>query len=396
MNTDFITQRHEQLWSEKNKQMQRIVAATLIFAIVALLKVLQPYKNNYVQKSEIMAQIDSLNVASAQSDSILQEINKLDQTIIDVDSIIENKPWDQKRIALMQAYSRLNQNGRATSEDYQNKADSTVQDISTMVLQNVYEPLTLFLRHDSLANALMPKTTSYLKDLPELLTGWVNTNLGRNWYNTISMKEATVNRLTTSLDEHLASLSENLRDEKRAVVEYQLQLQREIINLEKQKKVEQKIERLEEIEMQMAEILPSWLRGLVSVRQLVEYFPLIMAILFVYTLHLGFSLSRHYFLFSASDPATYRGNALLASIWTITDRGRATILTFLMYLGLAIVLWLFFERGVTILNYCLNVDESFNPGLEDYMYLAWFVRLVMLAMLLYVFVHFRKFIRSVG
>lgn len=390
MNQDFINQRHQQLWSEKNKHIQRTVFATLIFAIVAMFNVLLPYKNNYVEKNEITAQIDSLKSIDRHSEDILKEITALSKTLTDVDKIIEKKPWDQKRLDLMNQYARLRNSGDSTPSRQQELADNTVKDITRIVHDQVYNPLADFFKKDSLAVELMPETTRKLYELPAILQNWENENIGEIWYETPDTKSETVNTLTNSLDVHLEELSRYLTIEKDSLLTYKTEIARNIAVLQNQNKVKQKQEKLQEIETRMAEIIPSWLKGLVTVKQLVEYFPLIISILFIYIFITGHALSSHYNIFAQSDPSTYKGSTLIASIWTMTDRGRGTILTFTTYLLLAILLWFFFEQGVSILHYCLDVDPNFNKGLEDYMILAWLVRLAMLGTFIYVFSNFWK------
>ena len=74
----------------------------------------------------------------------------------------------------------------------------------------------------------------------------------------------------------------------------------------------------------------------------------------------------------------------------MTDRGRGTMITAGVYLLLAIGLWISFEHGVSVLHYCLKVDASFNKGLENYMFLAWFIRLAMAVVLFYTVYVFKK------
>lgn len=98
----------------------------------------------------------------------------------------------------------------------------------------------------------------------------------------------------------------------------------------------------------MQQIIPEWLRGLMSVEQMVQLYPLIMIGLVLYIVGNGLSLTRHYLVIAnernwsiedASDPA-------YSSLWTLSYRGlAATLLTVLTYLGLIIAFWFFYEQG---------------------------------------------------
>ncbi len=390
MDHDFIRQRHQQLWAEQNKHLQRTLVATLIFAVVALFNILIPYKNNYVERAGLEAQIDSLSALSDQSGVLLQEVDRLDNTLMDVGAIIDTKPWNQKRDDLINEYKRIRNSGGTTLEHQQNIADSTVNDIAEMVQATIYTPLARFLKGDSLADHFMPKTTNDLKALPTILQSWVNSNIKQPWFSTIQSKTATVNELTATLDSHLNSLSENLLAEKDALIEHKKKIALEISALQDQSTVEQKREELKIIQANMTKIIPEWLDGLITLKQLVQLYPVILAVIFFYILWLGTSLSKHYAAFAQSDPSTFKGSSLIASIWTMTDRGRATVLTLIAYLLLMSGLWIFFEQGIATINHCLEIDDKFNKGLEKYMFLAWFIRLAMAGAMLYTALFFQK------
>jgi len=127
----------------------------------------------------------------------------------------------------------------------------------------------------------------------------------------------------------------------------------------------------------MQQIMPEWLRGLISVEQMVQLYPLIMMGLVLYTVGNGLSLTRHYLVIAqergwsfeeASDPA-------YSSLWTLSYRGlTATLFTVVTYLGLIIAFWFFYEQGSDLYlgwrtagnEAMLAVDQLATPTLQDY------------------------------
>ena len=158
MNKEDITARHWKLWEEQNKQLRRTVAASLIFAIVALFNIIIPYKGLFSKKAEIAAQINEVQTKISDSEAALEGLKSIDTVMEQVEKILYSRAWDEKRVDLIQAYSRLNRQQRGTPELYQSMADSTVRSITEEVIETVYEPLKPFLDRNSNMAVLAPET----------------------------------------------------------------------------------------------------------------------------------------------------------------------------------------------------------------------------------------------
>ena len=99
----------------------------------------------------------------------------------------------------------------------------------------------------------------------------------------------------------------------------------------------------------MDRIIPEWIRGLITVGQMVKIYPAGIVILVLYVLVLAFSASEHYHYmleglrmeeFSRIDPA-------LSSLWTLTDRGKLhTATTYGAYLLFIACMWTLYELGL--------------------------------------------------
>ena len=97
--------------------------------------------------------------------------------------------------------------------------------------------------------------------------------------------------------------------------------------------------------------MPQWVKGMITVEQMVQIYPLITLGVALYIFTLGLALTGHYRIIASdmkwsseesSDP-TY------SSVWTLTFRGVfGTALTLAIYLTTFACLWFFFEHGATI------------------------------------------------
>jgi hypothetical protein len=140
---------------------------------------------------------------------------------------------------------------------------------------------------------------------------------------------------------------------------------------------------LEELKEKMETILPQWVRGMVTVEQMVQVYPLIMLGIAIYVLGIGLALTGHYRVI-ANDmkwSGEERSDPAYSSLWTLTYRGPyGTGLILAVYLVTFTCLWAFFEQGVTIFStWHEAVGKDPVKGLSMVRPADWVVRVIWLA-----------------
>ena len=134
----------------------------------------------------------------------------------------------------------------------------------------------------------------------------------------------------------------------------------------------------------MKKILPNWIGGIITVKQMMLYPFLIIGIV-IYTVFIAYELSRHYRVMVSGLNITDASGSdtILSSPWTLIYRGRiGTIKTVTIYIVFVIGMWYFYENGFVIFkewqtteaNRLLN-DAGLNITL-------WTGRLILLTLLI--------------
>jgi len=351
MNRKDITTRHWKLWEEQNKQIKRTMAASLVFAGIALFNIIIPYKGLFVEKTQIAAQIKEVETELQAGEAARQELDLLNDALAVVTKTLERRPWDESRYQLIRKYSGMRRQERGTPEIYQRMADSTVLTISAQVMETVYEPLAPFLEQHSEIREQAPEMVLQLEELKTALKNWEEENLGRVWYRTLQAKQQTIDGLSTSLDEKLAALSQTIRNERQALKEQRIKLDQKISQLESINLQDQE-DKIIELQNRMMQVLPSWMRGLVSIEQLALYFPHLIAGILLFVLWLGRSLSFHFIEATADlKDKSMATNPALSSTWTLAERGRwGTLQSVVAYILYAAAMVAAFEKGLSVLN----------------------------------------------
>ena len=351
MNKEDITARHWKLWEEQNKQLRRTVAASLIFAIVALFNIIIPYKGLFSKKAEIAAQINEVQTKIGDSEAALEGLKSIDTVMEQVEKILYSRAWDEKRVDLIQAYSRLNRQQRGTPELYQSMADSTVRSITEEVIETVYEPLKPFLDRNSNMAVFAPETFKQASLLSETMQAWENRYINKPWYSTRDTKAQTINELSDDLNENLSALSRTLEKERQQLFVNKQQLDDDIQQLQSINLKDQTQE-LDELQNRMIEVLPSWMRGLFSIEQLALFFPHIIAGILLFVIWLGRSLSGHFAAATiAINDKDLIADPAFSSNWTLIRRTSwGTLQTVASYLLYAAAMIAAFEKGLSVLR----------------------------------------------
>ena len=346
MENDYQLRRHTELYESQNRQVKRIILFGIVFAYIVLVNILKPYAERVATLRKDLKDGNAELVQVTQDKAALDALQK---TFVSVQKVIAAAPWDSDKMNLIREYREMNNSGRALSlDDYQVKADETVEKIGKMVLDSVSEPFQQFLGNGFIEEK-RPSLYNRLKNLPQVVAAWTNENMGQVWYRTIDEKNEAVGGLTAALDYKLIEISGDISYTDQMVREQQRQLAIKIEAL--QQKIDQEAKSLpEKLDAEMMKILPNWIGGIITFEQIMLY-PFIIIGIVLYVMVLAFSLSRHYHFMirGLKIPVDIKGDMALSSLWTLTDRGRlGTVVTLCCYMGFIVFMWYFYEQGYAL------------------------------------------------
>lgn len=349
MDKNFRLSRHSQLWEEKNKAVKRTAIAGLFFAAFILINVLQPYSKQQDASAPIRDEIRKLEEDRVETVAALASLEDLQKELELVEQALQDKPGENQKDQLIDAFRQLNAEATFDRKRFQAEADKTILTIEKEV-RDLLAPCAKLLADKPELGERLPDVAAALEDLSESLTEWSQSNLGKVWYSTIRQKESTILELNQELEREYSDVPKLLDQAwlrlTGAITDNTRSLQDELASLKEQEAKKQST--LDDLNRKMQQIMPEWLRGLISIDQMVQFYPLIMMGLVLYIVGNGLSLTRHYLVIAqerdwsfeeASDPA-------YSSLWTLSYRGlTATLFSVLTYLGLIIAFWFFYEQG---------------------------------------------------
>jgi hypothetical protein len=247
----------------------------------------------------------------------------------------------------------------ATREEIQGEADRTIRTIGGMVREQIIYPLEMSLPPDPDTKASFQALSEYMEALNRDIEQWEADHMGIVWYSTLEDKGQAMEELTASLRDRLSGLPGLLRAEKRKIDEQREQLTSRTAVLEED--ISEIEGNLDDLEREMQQILPGWLRGIVGISDMIQIFPALLLILTLYIFWLAVSLTRHYTLAAGEIDLTPedKRNPSNSSIWTLIYRGRiGTLLTVSGYLVFTIIIWGGFEWGHRLLNSWITESNS--------------------------------------
>jgi len=377
--SDFRFQRHLELWKEQNKQIKRVVIATLIFGFLVLIRVLIPFHDETENSLKI---IHNLN---AEKDSLTQ-INSIYRNLGDslkiVQQKIQSEPWEAEKENLIQKFARINREGLQV--DAQKVADSTIMKIVAIVQTNILNPLFNALAIIDRRNFDLPELQSQIEEFSQFIKQWEKDHVGVRWFGTISEKNREIFELTQQLNLRARNLAGVLRQKERSLKQ-EIQTRNETITT-----ISQKVNQVKtDLQKILQDLLPKWLQGIINVEQMIQLYPIFLLILILYSAWIVFTLSRHYHyvLTQMMTTAQEKMDLALSSIWTITQKAkRDIILTKVTYILYIIIIWYFFEYGISIDSHWLKIAASGVPiyNYQILLVITWFSRVVFAAMLIFI------------
>ncbi|MFT4938940.1 MAG: hypothetical protein ACI88A_001972 [Paraglaciecola sp.] len=352
MDENYRLKRHTQLWEEQNKQIKRTVLAGLLFAAFILFNVLQPFSEQRKQLSNLELEIDDLQQQKTVAEASLTRVNWSSHELKALHQQIQKQPWVEHKNKLISAYREMRRRAEGTPEIYQNMADATINSINTDV-SRITDGVLAILTKEPQLRIQIPELPEQLTLIPSTLASWTTENLRHNWYATIDRKDSTLDSLIRQLNQKFADVSHVLsraQAELEPVVELKTtELTEKLKQLQMETTTKQ--QRLKDLEQKMEKILPQWVKGMITVEQMVQLYPLITLGITFYIFTLGIALTGHYRIV-ASDmkwSREERCDPAYSSLWTLTFRGViGTTLTLAVYFTAFTCLWFFFEHGATI------------------------------------------------
>ncbi len=232
------------------------------------------------------------------------------------------------------------------------------------------------------AREALPELSQGLGTLRVDMDKWEQDHLGERWYETFFMKDREMRELTDSLQNRLDGISALIRSEQSKINTKREQLAKRANDLEYD--IQEKRSVLGKLELEMQKILPEWLRGILSIEQMIQLFPLILLGLIVFVMGTARSLTRHheFVVESIGLSEAEQSDPSASSIWTLRHKKRVGMaLTLMTYLFFTLMIWFFFEWGCQLLDQWLLANDgvSWAPSSGGFRIMRWIGRFLFLA-----------------
>ncbi len=389
-------QRHLDLWREREPRLAKLLFATLLFGLLAAWKVVAPSLAN---AHEHAASRRALADATAERAELLprtQALARLSAALREIEQALATEPWrggmetlksELKRYAVLRNEVLANVDAArqwvaephvatvqgelhdgladmqlleldgaaakaATPAEFRKSfetafgvavaraATRAVDAITRNAHEHVAAPLERATAEAEGAGLDLGPFTAATQSFDTRLNRWREDHLGeRSWYESVAGKEQELSGLAQLLDGWRRELTTHLTPqvERAAAADAALAAQT--------KRLEQALAdaatRQTQLRSSVAELLPDWIRGLVSPEELVRAYPFALAGLAL-LVGLAAALARHHFIRCRDalyPDGTARRDPALSSLWTLVFRGcRGTFWTTAAY-AVAVALW---------------------------------------------------------
>lgn len=378
---DFQLQRHLKLWEEQNKSVKRIIIAALLFTILLPIKVLDPFVYISQDLAPVENKINKLKQEQQEANDLKKKLEHVQNTISEVKETIKNEPWMKEKDRLIQTLSDIREQSLhgGNWDEYQAAADNTIRTIAAQVRELIIQPLEGVVQKNKRTRETMPKLSGAVDRLRNEMGKWEEWHVGRRWYQTFFAKDREMRELTYSLESLLEDISSISCSALSGITAKQEELSRKTEFLDQN--IVNYQEKRDSLDEEMQKIFPQWLRGIISIEQMIHLFPVFVIFLVVVIMALALMLTGHFEKAAAimELEKKQRTDPVSSSIWTLTYRKiHGTALTILTYLVLMAVMWRFFEWGEWLLNSWLehNLDGEWIPHSICVGMVSWIGRLV--------------------
>jgi hypothetical protein len=335
MKPDTRLRRHAQLWESGTASARRGAIAGLIFAILILLRVVEPY---HLVEREGELETADLVVEAAMLLKQQEQLATIEAALQEIEDELEQEPWNVEKNKLIKFFEDGGSDEIAVPQKI---ANETINNIVTLVESRVIKRL-----RKAMAEA---ETSERLADYPgriqSALDKWKNDNLGNTqWYFTLASKNETIRGMSEVLSalkiEALAAVNESRSS---------LQGKKERIDRREAEVKEELAIATEGIKDDLDEILPSWAQDSVGVKSMIVFYPWILVAFAANLVWRALIAARHFHGMADEEQwtAAERSDPLLSSPWTLTWRGvTGTAVTVVNYFAVVLVLWFCLSRAV--------------------------------------------------
>ncbi len=357
--SEFRFKRHMKLWEEKNKLVRRTILVAVLIGLLLPIKVLKPMTEVSEKTENEQRELKAFQEKKEQLGVQEKTLDDMEITFSNVQSTLDREPWMEEKDKLIRNYQVMRrERPEASSEEIQDEADKTIRMIGGMVRQQITGPLERSLPQDPDARAPFQVLSEKIVTLNRGIKKWEDNHIGAVWYRTIDEKGEAIDELTESLRERMKDLPDLLQAEQVKINEQRNDLTTRTVALERD--IDEKKKNLDDLEKQMQQILPGWLRGIMGISEMIQIFPALLLVLTLYIFWLAISLTRHYNLVAGEVDLTKedKRDPSTSSTWTLTNRGQVgTLITVTAYLIFTILMWGFFEWGYKLLNMWMTDDN---------------------------------------
>jgi len=350
---EFRLQRHLKKWEEQSKSVKRFIIAGLLFSVLLPIKVLNPYVNISEDTTQVEQSIAFLQQEQQKTAELKQNLVQVQEVLTEVQKTIMDEPWMKEKDRLIHTLSDIRERSPrgGSREEYQAAADNTIRTISAQVREMILQPLEGFVQQNKLTRDAMPKLSEGIDRLRLEMERWEEGHVGKRWYNTFFAKDREMRELTYSLGYMLTDISDITRSALSNATSKQETLTLDMVRFDQEIKDREK-ER-DGLNEEMQKLLPEWLRGILSIEQMIQLFPIIVMGLVACITAMSLMLTHHFERAAVimGLEKEQRMDPVSSSIWTLTYRRLyGTMVTTLTYLLFTVVMWYFFEWGLALLE----------------------------------------------
>jgi hypothetical protein len=338
MKPETRLQRHAQLWKSGTVSARRVAIAGLIFAVLILLRVVEPYHQVEREGQQAKAKLEAEAVMLLKQQ---EQLAIIERTLQEIEDELGQQPWNVEMDKLIKYFKDLRTSGSEDLPVPQDMANQTIGNIVEMVESRVIKKLR--------AVMAAPETSERLADYPDriqdALNNWKNDNYDNTqWYFTPGSKIETINGMG-------AVLSVLKNEALAAVNESKLSIPGKKADIERRKaEIPKEIEKAtESIKAELDKILPSWAQNSVGVKSMIVFYPWILVAFAAYLTGIALIAARHFHGMADEEQwtAVERSDPLLSSPWTLTWRGvTGTTVTLVNYFAVILVLGFCIGRAV--------------------------------------------------
>ena len=308
---DFRFQRHSEIWKEQNKIIKRVMTLTLLFGFLILIRVLIPFNENEEKYTNIIKNSEDEKISLETQNEFLRQIKSV---LLPVQKTIGKQPWMIEKDKLIRTFQEINRSGHRV--DSQQVANATISTIAEQVRNEIVNSLKSVIVSNTVAAEKL-ELSKEIDNLREFIDDWERDLKNQQWFSTIVKKDREMTELTRALNTRMSSFS-SLLNRKLSGITDEIKKQRNQIKVLETNINEANIN----LEKVMEELFPKWLKGILSVEQMIQIYPLILLALFLYVFWIAMSLSKHYSYMAARIKLDDQDKADISasSIWTLTNK----------------------------------------------------------------------------